>query len=338
MPFVELTTSQQEAAYDADGYQHITRTFKVWGVNPVTFFSTIRDIPHRDANATPPNNSRLPDYGDVLTTPDGPRSLLNGAGVFTSTELIEYILRPESAVSFLAIARYTNDPRRATQGQNYNCQQLTSLVPIPYVRVVPVLVSNGGGSFSATESSINQPMALRRTSQTVTVPRSSLASVHQAAAKQVNCLHDLDRNRWPHKFEGYDVRMRGAQRFEVTYHWTWESGIKVLALDGRQKIRDTNNSDVSTPGTGNPGPSAGVSAIYPPLTASLSDYIVSSGSPQRPTDSILAPFHTIEMLWTNVPFGGGLLTKTPVWLYRMPFVDTQPTGHRDLPGSERFEF
>lgn len=323
MPFIETTTSKQTAAYDSEGYQHLTRTFKVWGVEPMSFFANIADIPNANANATPPDNTRMPKYGDVMATPDGPRDLLNGQGVFTSLQLMDYILQPVSAIMFMAVARYTNDPKRSTLGQNYTCQQLSSLVPIPYVRAVPCLSAPTG--YSYTESTINAAMGLRRVSQTVTMPRSQIKAVNLAAGRLVNQLHDLDGNKWPYKFEGYDMRMRGVQWVDIVYHWTWESGVKMLALEGRQKVRNSLNAEVAT-----------VQATYPPLTASLSDYIVSSGTPNRPTDSILHPFHTIEMLWTLA--NSDTYPRTPCWLYRMPFVDNVPLGFRSLPGAERFEF
>lgn len=328
MPWIEVTTSTQDIAYDLEGYASLTRTFKVWGsVAPQTFL----------ADPTVVLNSSgvgMPQYGSVFATTNGPSPVVpaDANSVVAPLRLYEYTLQPDSPPGpdiFVAVAHYTNDPTRVPIGQHFHAQQLSTLVPIPFVRTVTVITGGGvatGGSISYLESVVQMPMAMQRISQTVSLLRSKIGVVQQSIAQHANELHNLPTIAGGgvySRFDGADIRMRGVQWIDVTYNWTWEQGVVELARDFALTVVD-EEGDVVT---------GVLSAIYPPQIVPLYNAFVGPAGPPF----VLPPFHTIEMHWTT-PVQGG--EPVPVWQYTLPYPVRSDLGGntswRALPGSNLF--
>lgn len=321
MPWIEETTSGQDIQFDSDGFLSCTRVFKVWGgPAPLVVAKTPQDI-QRDPMATPPDQTALPPHGHILDTAVRVPGVNNdtNTGVPTKLTLHAYTIQPISAVIFNAVAHYSNDPKLSPLGSHYQSSGAFSLVPIPYVRIVTVVAQGSTpGGIGYVESALNLPMSVNQISQTVTLPRNQRRFVEAYQSQKAGrVLHNLPQHGWC-RFDAAAISLRGPQYIDVTYSWTWESGID--ELDVSKMVADES--------VGNPTDAA----------ATLAAQLFPRGS--KPADPILGtvrrllpPYHTIEMVFPIT----GANVKFPSWIYRLTtYPDTG--GYAALQGQDRFEW
>lgn len=318
----EVTTSSQEGSYDSDGYLHTTRTFQVMGVTPATFWGAFQFIPNLSTG-----QPGLPAYGDEFLSTTGPVFQGTEPGVSVKCVMYEYTLQPVSAVLFIAVAHYTNDPRRTPLGVNYTSTQQLTFVPIPVVRQVPIIAAGASSGstvpvFAYEELVYQAPMQVERISHTVSLQRTRLKVIETAIEQQAGVLHKLPIKNYSCKFEGGDITMRGPQWLDVRYHWTYESGVTRYDANDWGRAFDTNDA-----------PSGSlIRLIPPPNRESINPLETNTGAEKF----ILPPYHTIELGWEVVD---DVDLRKPLWFYRIPLRlgagSFNPTW-QGLPGSEKF--
>lgn len=311
MPFVEISTSQQNPSRDTDGYAHITRTFKLWQVDPKVLFGDITTVTH----ATQPN-VYMPGYGDTIATISGG----SGDALLYSTKVVlyNYQFQQTSATTFIAVAMYSNDPKLAPLGIGYRSSQQLSLVPIAYYRNIPV-ISNGVGTqqvrFTLEDRTVNVPMQVARITQNVVIPRVARKDAVNASAKALGELHLIDNTLM--RYEGVDLQMRGTQWFDATYTWYFEAGVTMDDFEASLKTVNEGGSPTIP------------EAIYSPG-------VVESWFSLGSTRWMLPPYTSIEPQFT-VDLQVSPIKVAPIWVYRRP-APVFLTGWKNLYGSNRFEW
>lgn len=310
MPAVEITTSEQDVAFDEDGYATVSRTFRVWGVDPKVIFTNPASVPFKSGLGT------LPDFGHRIATVVGNGPNGTSDGVQTSVVLYKYTCSPISSVIFAATAHYSNDQRNVPLASGFSSHAQTTQVSIPYIRTM-VVVSRGSSS-SATptfiESSFAFPMPTCRYTQTVAIKRRDRAAAVGVASTEVGNLHLIPDVGWS-RFEGMDIRSRGPQWLDVQYNWEWEEG--VFDIEHAARSFDATNGDTIN--------LSSTAFLFPQKQRPLNDALGES-------EMILPPYHTIETVYQVQ----GLPIK-PVFLYRLR-NKISSSGIGSLVGSDRFEW
>lgn len=324
MPFVETTTSQQDGSYDSDGYYSMTRTFKVWQVSPVAFLADPTTVAHRDAYATPPVADKMPQWGSEITAVSGPNPILapsgERVGIALSVTLYKWTLQPVSAVLFIAIAHYSNDPRIAPIGSTYAQHSQYQIVDIPIVRKMFILStgsSTQNSPFAWVESTVPAYRPIRRISQTVCIRRGLRKSVEQVVDQNAGKIVQLRNLPGYVRFEGADMRSRGAQWLDVTYNFTQEILVKEFA-------------DLISPDENhrNQLAQARESYLFPPGARYASS--------QTAGEVFFLPaYHTVELIYL---LPGNNADPQPMWIYRLKGAFPEPGQYLSLPGEAWFEW
>lgn len=322
--FIETTTSQQDGSYDADGFYSLTRTFRVWGISPAQFIGDPTLIDHRDVRATPPVADKMPQYGSVLRTVSGPNPILasNGerVGIATDVVLFKWTMRPVSAVLFEAVAHYSNDPKLAPMGASYSQHSQYSIVEVPIVRKIQLIAA--GQTVTTTspwawvESSLPAYMPVKRISQTVCILRNDRKRVEDVVDWNAGKLVYLRNLNYLVRFEGADIRSRGAQWLDVTYNFTHEMGVR-------------NFSDLVTIDQ----------AHLAQLQQAKQSYLIPTGGKMAFPGALevyfLPPYHSIELVYL---LPGNTTDPQPAWIYRAKGAAPQPHSYLSLPGEANFEW
>lgn len=294
----------------------MTRTFKVWDVSTSAFFANISSI--TNASGTP-----LPEHGSVFVTTTGPSGTVGADSTPTDMFLWKYTLHPVSAVVFIAVAHYTNDPRQAPNGQDYRSTAQYAMVNIPYARRIPNIVAGMSGSslLALSEAVLPYRMPIQRIAQTVTIQRSLRPIAESAARDEASKIHNVPGVGYA-KFETMDISLRSPQWIDLRYNWTWEQGIKAVFDDS-----DGQYGVLTQLGSTDTGYPINDAAIYPKGWMQAVDARLGTASRH-----VLFPYHTIEM--TFVSAAG---VRTPLWVSRLPYV-VNPNGASSLVGAEKFEW
>lgn len=318
MPFVEISTSQKDLSYDSDGYAYLTRTFKVWGVDPKSFFGNPGNI------AAHTGGQPMPDYGNVLQLLDGPDGVVSPARE-TRLFLYKYTLAPESHEVFIATAHYSNDNRLSPYTTGVSGNSSFGWVDIPYVRRFPTIdignatqSQDSGFKVALVEGIYRARMQQSRMTQRVAIPRQQWLESVKVAEREAGTIHKIEGQYY--LFEGHTVADRGPQIVDITYTWMWESGIETLAVEEKNYDKDRRTADVSDD----------LKPIYPPKVSPL----VSLGADDQ---YIVPPYHTIELLYTTEVNANNIALTKPYWKYRMPY-EVSEDGARGLPGSSDFDW
>lgn len=318
MPYVEISTSQKSLSFDSDGFAYLTRTFKVWGVDPKTFFDKPSNIPAHGGGPA------MPDYGHVMLQTAGPDGTIS-PGRDTKVFLYKYTLEPESHLVYVATAYYSNDNRLHPYASGVSGTTSFGFADIPYIRFIGTIdIGNSnrqqeaGVKVTPVEAIYRARLQQSRMTQRVAIPRAQWYNAQLTSAREAGTIHKIDGEYY--LFEGHTVNDRGPQVVDITYTWLWESGVEDLSALEKDYDKSGTKPDVK----------AILKPIYPKKVSPLTNL-----GPDRAY--VLPPFHTIELLYNFTVDTSNIVIREPYWRYRLPY-EVSSNGASSLVGHADFDW